>query len=78
MQVSKKELDKKERLKKVQTLGSRMFKEKAVGRIEALSKINYVNAVDYFNYHGIKNAEAQEKIQMYAEKVQNYLGYLPP
>jgi len=78
MRVSKKELDKKERLKKVQSLGSRMFKEKAVARIEALSKINYVNAVDYFNYHGIKNAEAEEKIQMYAEKVQNYLGYLPP
>lgn len=77
MQVSKKELDKKERVKKVQSLGNRMYKDKAVDRIEALSKINYVNAVDYFNYHGIKNAQAEEKIQMYAEKIQNYLSYLP-
>jgi disulfide oxidoreductase YuzD len=55
-----------------------MYKEKAVERIEALSKINYDNAVDYFNYHGIRNTEAEEKIQRYAEKVQHYLGHLPP
>jgi disulfide oxidoreductase YuzD len=55
-----------------------MYKEKAVERIEALSKINYANAVDYFNYHGIRNADAEEKIQRYAEKVQHYLGHLPP
>lgn len=78
MRPSKKELDKKDRLKKVQSLGAKMYKEKAVGRIEALSKINYVNAVDYFNYHGIRNADAEEKIQRYAEKVQHYLGHLPP
>jgi glycerol-3-phosphate O-acyltransferase len=78
MRPSKKELDKKDRLKKVQSLGGKMYKEKAVERIEALSKINYDNAVDYFNYHGIRNAEAEEKIQRYAEKVQHYLGHLPP
>ena len=79
MRVSKKELDKKERLKKVPVAaGAKMYKEKAVERVEALSKINYANAVDYFNYHGIRNADAEEKIRPYAENVQHYLGHLPP
>ncbi len=71
-----KELNPKERLKKIQSRGNRMYKRKLVERPEALSKINYMNAMDLFAAKGIKNAEDMEKIQYYANILQRYLDLL--
>jgi len=68
--------DKKEHLKKVQSLGERMFKRGEIRRSESLSRINYKNALDFFSARGIKNSEKKEKIQFYTDAIQKYLEYL--
>jgi glycerol-3-phosphate O-acyltransferase len=71
-----KELSPKDRLKKVQSRGNRMYKRRLIERPEALSKIYYMNALDYFSSQGIKSAEDTEKIEYYSEKIQRYLNLL--
>ncbi len=71
-----KELDPKDRLKKIQSQGSRMYKKRLVEHPESLSKINFVNAMDFFIANGIKDANDQEKIGYYSEILQRYLDLL--
>jgi glycerol-3-phosphate O-acyltransferase len=54
-------IDSKDRLKKIQSLGNRMHKRKEIVRREALSRINYKNAVDFFTNHGVRGSEDVEK-----------------
>ncbi len=71
-----KSISKKDRLKKIQARGNRMYKRNEIELKEALSKINYENAVDYFTSHGIKNSEDEEKTDFYKKSIQKYLRYL--
>ena len=71
-----KELSPKDRLKKVQSRGNRMYKRRLIERPEALSKIYYMNALDYFSSQGIKSAEDTDTIEYYSEKIQRYLNLL--
>lgn len=65
--------DTKDYIKKIQSLGNRMYKRKEVERKESLSKINYSNAVTFFTSHGLKEAEKdKEKIEFYTEIIQRY------
>ncbi len=66
----------KNRLKKIQSRGVRMYKRREIDRQEALSRVSYQNAIDYFNAHGITGSESQEKINFYAEPIQRCLRYL--
>jgi len=77
MRYSKSAISSKDRLKKIQSRGARMFKRGEIQRKESLSKINYANAVDLFTYNGIKGSEDAEAINMYADKIQEYLSRLP-
>jgi glycerol-3-phosphate O-acyltransferase len=70
-------IDAKDRLKKIQANGNRMYKLKAIDRLESVSKINYKNAVDFFISHGIRGSEDNEKIQSYVEALESYLTVLP-
>lgn len=66
----------KDRLKKIQSLGNRMYKKKEIKLHEAVSRVNFQNASDYFIQHGIRGSDDQEKIDFYSEKIQNYMNYL--
>ena len=66
----------KDRLKKIAARGDRMYKRREIERKEALSKINYQNAVDFFTSKGIKGADDSEKIDFYAEAIPNGLRNL--
>ncbi|MCD6273976.1 MAG: 1-acyl-sn-glycerol-3-phosphate acyltransferase [Deltaproteobacteria bacterium] len=66
----------KDRLKKIQSLGNRMYKKKEIKLHEAVSRVNFQNASDYFIQHGIRGSNDQEKIDFYSEKIQNYMNYL--
>ena len=66
----------KDILKKIQATGNRMYKKREIERKEALSKINYKNAVDYFITHGVKSSHDTEKIEYYTKAIQRYLNYL--
>ena len=76
IRVPAKEISPKDRIRKVQSRGNRMYKRRLVDRPEALSKIYYMNALDYFSSHGIKSAEDSEKIEFYSETIQRYLNLL--
>lgn len=66
----------KERLKKNESTGMRMFKNKEIERKEALSKINFQNAADLFVFHGIKGEANIDKIDFYSDTIQRYLNLL--
>jgi glycerol-3-phosphate O-acyltransferase len=64
----------KEKLKKIQTYGSRLYKNKEIDLIESLSKINYMNGISFFSTHNVKGSEDGEGIEFYTGVIQNYLG----
>ncbi len=74
--LSNNSADTKDILKKIQATGNHMYKKREVEHKEALSKINYKNAVDYFITHGVKSSQDSEKIEYYAKAIQRYLNYL--
>ena len=76
MQYSQDSIDAKERLKKIQVIGNRMYKRHEIELKEALSKVNYDNAVGYFITHGVKGSENTEKIEFYADEIRKHLSSL--
>ncbi|MEA3415769.1 MAG: 1-acyl-sn-glycerol-3-phosphate acyltransferase [Thermodesulfobacteriota bacterium] len=66
----------KDVLKKIQATGNHMYKKREIEHKEALSKINYKNALDYFITHGVKSSQDSEKIEYYTKAIQRYLNCL--
>ena len=64
----------KDKLKKIQTYGNRLYKKKEIDLIESLSKINYMNGINFFTTHNVKGSEDGEAIEFYTSVIQNYLG----
>lgn len=70
--------DIKDYTKKIQAFGNRMYKRNELLRKEALSEMNYRNAVDRFASWGLTNPEKDsEVLDACIEKVQFYRRYLP-
>ena len=69
-------MDAKDRLKKIENSGNHMYKRHEIEHPEALSKVSYQNAVDYFTSKGIKGSDSTEKIEPYAEAIQKSLKTL--
>jgi glycerol-3-phosphate O-acyltransferase len=59
--------DDKDRIKKIQALGAKMYKRQEIVLKESLSKINYINACNSFSDRGIRGSEDLETIQRYKE-----------
>ncbi len=53
-----------------------MYKINEIELNEALSKVNYTNALDFFTNKGIKGSEDTDKITFYRDAVQKYLSFL--
>jgi glycerol-3-phosphate O-acyltransferase len=70
----RKEIVKKERVKKIRLLGARMFKRKEIERRESLSHMNYENGLTFFNFKGIRGKEDEEKIHFYNDVIKKYLS----
>jgi glycerol-3-phosphate O-acyltransferase len=66
----------KDRLKKIETSGKLMLKGHEIDYPEALSKVSYQNAIDFFSSKGIKGSDNTEKIEFYAEAIQKSLKTL--
>jgi glycerol-3-phosphate O-acyltransferase len=66
-------LEPKERTKKIQNLGNRLYKNKEVYRRESLSGLNYQNALDFFSSKGIKDSGQEEKIEQYDTYIKRYI-----
>ncbi|MBW2539679.1 MAG: 1-acyl-sn-glycerol-3-phosphate acyltransferase [Deltaproteobacteria bacterium] len=69
-------MDSKERLKKIQSMGNHMYKQKEIELKEALSKVTYNNALDFFTKQGVKGSGHTEKIEFYGDAIQKYLNIL--
>ncbi|MBW1963390.1 MAG: glycerol-3-phosphate acyltransferase, partial [Deltaproteobacteria bacterium] len=76
MQASQNSVEPKERIKRIQTMGNRMYKRHEIELKEALSRVNYDNAVNYFTTHGIKGSENTDKIEFYADEIKRSLNRL--
>ncbi|MCU0561507.1 MAG: 1-acyl-sn-glycerol-3-phosphate acyltransferase [Desulfobacterales bacterium] len=68
----------KERIRKIAALGSRMLKRKEIDHPEALSRIAYENALQYFGAIGIQGAADREKASAAAALIQRALTHLAP
>ena len=66
----------KDRLKKIANHGNRMYKGHEIERPEALSKVSYQNALDFFTSQGIKSSENTDKIEFYSAGIQKSLKAL--
>lgn len=67
-------IDPKDRIKKIQSAGEKMYKRNEIELIESLSKINFDNAVNFFTTHQVKGSEDTAKIEFYKDKIRNYLN----
>jgi glycerol-3-phosphate O-acyltransferase len=77
MRHTKSKARSKDRIKKINARGNRMYKRKQIHRRESISKINYLNALEYFSYHGIRGSEDREKAESYRLSIQKYLELVP-
>jgi len=66
----------KDRLKKIENSGKQMYKRREIERQEALSKVSYQNAIDYFTSKGIRGSDSTEPIKFYTEAIQKSLKAL--
>ena len=74
----KEKLETKDKLKKIQSLGLQMVKNKEINLMESVSKINYANGLSYFSTNGIKNHANEAAISHYETRIQTYLNLLAP
>jgi len=68
----------KERVKKIEARANRMYKRQEIEHPEALSKVSYQNAVEFFSGQGIKGSDDVEKIDFYSDAIQKSLKALQP
>ena len=66
----------KDRLKKVESIGRRLYKRNDILRKEALSPVVYQNAIDFCSSRGIRGADDSDHIDYYAEAIDRYLSKL--
>ncbi|MBL0713699.1 MAG: 1-acyl-sn-glycerol-3-phosphate acyltransferase [Desulfosarcina sp.] len=66
----------KDQLKKIAAQGARMAKSGEIERNEALSRVNFKNALAFFNSRGIHCLEDETAIAQYREPLQRYLDFL--
>jgi glycerol-3-phosphate O-acyltransferase len=66
-----------QRLKHIQSLGTKMYKRQAIVCKEALSKINYLNAVDYCLKNGIPGREDAALIDEHLDVIKACMKHLP-
>ena len=65
---------KKTQLKKIQNLGNAMYKRGEIHRREAVNKVYFQNALDFFSKSGVRNTDESEAIGEYQEKMGRYLS----
>jgi glycerol-3-phosphate O-acyltransferase len=63
----------KDHIKKIQSIGSTMLKNRKIELAESLSKINYQNGISFFSTHKVKGSEDAEVLDHYANIIRRYL-----
>ncbi len=68
----------KDRVRKIASHGSRMYRHKEIGQREALSKVAYENALEFFSSQAFRGAEGAEALERCASAIENALRCLKP
>ncbi len=68
----------KERIKKIQSYGIKLYKHQEILLKESLSKINYINACSYFTANGIKGRNDLEDILKLKTTIDGFLSLVTP
>ncbi|RLB94466.1 MAG: glycerol-3-phosphate acyltransferase [Deltaproteobacteria bacterium] len=71
---SRRQLVKKQCMKRIRALGNTMYKQREIERREALSTVNYENGLTFFNFKGIRGKEDKEEIEFYSHVIQKYMS----
>jgi glycerol-3-phosphate O-acyltransferase len=71
-----KEMDLKERLRKIASTGQRMYRREEIELKESLSRINYSNAAEFFISRGLEGPNAGEAIERFEKALERYLKRL--
>ncbi len=70
--------DAKERVKKIHTIGTKLFKSKVVTYKESLSQINYRNAANYFIQNGVTGSADHIQIEYYKSILDRLVRLIVP
>ena len=65
---------KKTKLKKIQNMGNVMYKRGEIHRREAVNKVYFHNALDFFSESDVRSNDERETIGNYQEKIGRYLN----
>jgi glycerol-3-phosphate O-acyltransferase len=74
--VAEESRDRKKTVKKIRSLGQKMFKHGDITRRESLSVLYYTNAVDSYAKNGLKGPRGAEKLSRYNNHITRYLTIL--
>ncbi len=66
----------KDHIKKIQSIGSTMLKNKEIELSESLSKINYLNGISFFSTHKVRGAEDLEPLEEYEKTIKSFLLHI--
>lgn len=69
--------DEKDRLKKMISLGTRMWKNGEIERKETLSRIYFSTAAEFFIRNGVRGSEDEASIARFSTELRNHLDHLP-
>ncbi len=67
----------KDRLKKIHSLGTKLYKGRIITLKESLSLINYKNAVSYFTKNSIKGSQDNIQIEYYRQIIDRLILLIP-
>ncbi|MFZ7127406.1 MAG: 1-acyl-sn-glycerol-3-phosphate acyltransferase [Desulfobacterales bacterium] len=73
----KDEHDEKERVKKMLSLGTKMWKKGEIERKEALSRVYFSSAAEFFVRSGVRGSEDTEAIARFTEDFRRHMEHLP-
>ncbi|HSO18635.1 MAG TPA: 1-acyl-sn-glycerol-3-phosphate acyltransferase, partial [Desulfosarcina sp.] len=74
----KEKVETREKLKKIQSLGLQMLKNKEIDLVESVSKINYANGLTFFAAEGVASHEDGPRITHFESILQGNLNLLKP
>lgn len=66
--------DEKERIRKIQSMGVKMYRHQNIVLKESLSKINYINACNFFINKGIEGSENLDTIEIFKKLIDGLLN----
>ena len=76
LSYKKKSIPEKDKIKKINSFGERMFERHIIDLRESISKINYKNALNFLNKNNLVKKEAKEELELLKEFISENIKLL--